>query len=142
MTARPPLETARAVGIRSFDQGQMLAPGQWQFDWAFALGDAAFEGHFPHQPILPAVFLMEMAQRAAEFALYQASGRPHAVRRIERFRFMQPVLPGQTCTLLIEWPSDNAHEGQDLIELRASFSKPGTRVAQGTLALGEITHAC
>jgi 3-hydroxymyristoyl/3-hydroxydecanoyl-(acyl carrier protein) dehydratase len=120
-----------ARGVRSFDEAHRRGPSAWEFAWAFGDADEAFAGHFPHQPILPGVFLVEMSLRAAEFALHGDTGAPHRVCCVERFRFMNPILPGDVCSLRIEWLAEPA--ANDKIALRVSFSKPGARVAQGVL---------
>lgn len=120
-----------ARGVRTFDEARRCAASAWEFDWKFGDADEAFAGHFPHQPILPGVFLLEMSLRAAEFALRSDTGAPHRVRSVERLRFLNPILPGDACSLRIEWPAEPA--ANDKIALRVSFSKTGTRVAQGVL---------
>jgi 3-hydroxymyristoyl/3-hydroxydecanoyl-(acyl carrier protein) dehydratase len=120
-----------ARGVRTFDEARRRAASAWEFDWKFSAEDEAFAGHFPHQPILPGVFLVEMSLRAAEFALHSDTGAPHRVCSVERFRFLSPILPGDACSLVLEWPVESA--ANDKIAVRASFSKAGARVAQGVL---------
>lgn len=119
-----------AAGIRPFESAQQLSASVWQFGWRFDHDDAAFMGHFPHEPILAGVFLLEMAQRAAELALQTSTQQLHRVRSVERFRFLTPVLPGDSCTLRLEWPEDASSAP---LKLKASFSKQDTRIAYGSM---------
>jgi len=52
-----------------------------------------FADHFPGQPLMPGVLLMECAAQAAGALWGQHSAYLAAV---QQFRFTQPVLPGQT----------------------------------------------
>jgi len=127
------LQRAWARAVRSFAAARRCGATAWEFDWRFGAEDPAFAGHFPHQPILPGVFLVEMAQRAAEHALQQESGQPHWVQKVQRFRFLAPVLPGDACSLRLEWTPPEVDAAELL--LRARFSKSGLAVAQGLLVL-------
>ncbi len=134
------------MGVKSFEAHRRVADAVWQFDWQFPDHDPAFHGHFPHQPILPGVFLIEMAQRAAEFALEQSCGVRFFVKRIAGFRFMHAIRPGDACALLVDWSASDSAPASGIVTISANFSKPGGRVARGRLvaatALSEgITHA-
>lgn len=120
-----------ARGIRTFLRADALARNTWRFVWQFGSCDEAFVGHFPHQPILAGVFLVEMSQRAVEAALSKVLRRPHRVIGVDRFRFFNPVLPGDACTLEAEWTAD-AHNGERQ-QVMVTFNKGGKRVAQGVL---------
>jgi acyl dehydratase len=121
-----------ARAVRSFDSAQQHAASQWSFRWRFAVGDLAFAGHFPNHPILPGVFLLEMAQRAAEWALLQSSGRAFTVHRVERMRFLRPVLPGDACTLWLSWPDPAPHPLAGR-QLSLSFKNQEVVLAHGSL---------
>jgi 3-hydroxyacyl-[acyl-carrier-protein] dehydratase len=60
-----------------------------------------FQGHFPEQPIMPGVLMIEgMAQTAGAMCVMSRSGnqKPSIVyfMTIEKARFRKPVLPGDT----------------------------------------------
>lgn len=55
----------------------------------------AYAGHFPGQPILPGVVLLD----AALHALAGVQGMPAASGQIKSVKFLSPVLPGEALTL-------------------------------------------
>lgn len=55
----------------------------------------AYAGHFPGQPILPGVVLLD----AALYALAGVLGMPAASGQIKSAKFLSPVLPGEALTL-------------------------------------------
>jgi 3-hydroxyacyl-[acyl-carrier-protein] dehydratase len=66
-----------------------------------------FEGHFPAQPIMPGVLIIEaMAQTAAVLVVATlggtAEGKLVYFMTIERARFRRPVRPGDQLRLLVE----------------------------------------
>lgn len=71
--------------------------------WHFSEDSGLFDGHFPGLPILPGVVQFDLAVRqcAAWYPLQQ-------FRRIERLKFQEPVVPGDTVTLQL----DNLGNGQ------------------------------
>ncbi len=58
-------------------------------------GHPAYAGHFPGQPILPGVVLLD----AAMHALAKLQGNPAATGQIKSAKFLSPVLPGEPLTL-------------------------------------------
>lgn len=123
--------SALARAVRTFDRAQRKAPAHWEFGWDFGRNDTVFAGHFPHQPILPGVFLLEMAQRAAEWALRESLGGAWRVNRVDRMRFTAPVRPGDDCALQVQW--DGAAVAGNNLALSVNFSKAGVPVAHGSL---------
>ncbi|MGV8990324.1 MAG: hypothetical protein ACOH1Q_02855 [Thiobacillus sp.] len=55
----------------------------------------AYAGHFPGQPILPGVVLLD----AAMHALAKVQGNPTASGQIKSVKFLSPVLPGEPLAL-------------------------------------------
>ena len=49
-----------------------------------------FAGHFPGNPIVPAVYTLELALRCAQ----SKTGTQGTLRRIDRAKFNRPVVPG------------------------------------------------
>ncbi|QCB92291.1 3-hydroxyacyl-ACP dehydratase FabZ family protein [Cellulomonas shaoxiangyii] len=56
-------------------------------------------GHYPGLPIVPGVFLVDTAARAAVALVGHGVARPTGVQRV---RFLRPVLPGDTTTAHVE----------------------------------------
>ena len=72
-----------------------------EFDPAFT----GFEGHFPGNPIVPGVCLVELARVMAENAV----GRPLTMKEITTCKFRRPVQAGMTadCKLQVRRPDDS-----------------------------------
>ena len=91
-----------------------------------AADHAAFDGHFPGQPILPGVALLAEVMEAAraESALAAALG---AETRIAVVKFLAPVLPGASLAL----------------SFTLGAKTLGWNIAQGarTVASGQFTRA-
>ncbi|MGA0608999.1 AMP-binding protein [Caldimonas sp. KR1-144] len=64
-----------------------------------ACGHAAFDGHFPDQPILAGVLQVDWAVAAAR----EAFGLRGAVMRLEALKFQKVIRPGMRLTLALEW---------------------------------------
>lgn len=58
-----------------------------------------FEGHFPQEPILPGVIILEMLAQAGALALLSLEnmkGKVALLAGVEQARFKRPVRPGET----------------------------------------------
>lgn len=125
-----------AAGVRPPDTAHALSERQWVFTWHFPVADTVFDGHFPHQPVLAGVFLMEMAQRAIEHAVLSTDRLAVRLRRVSRLRFFNAVLPGETCALALTWDPVAGDDGRIVAEVR--FSKAETKVAAGRLEMAVV----
>ncbi|MEE8484538.1 MAG: 3-hydroxyacyl-ACP dehydratase FabZ [Nitrospinota bacterium] len=70
------------------------------------INEPFFQGHYPGQPIMPGVLIIEaMAQAAAVLAIKSVEDRPGKktplFAGIEKARFKRPVLPGDVLTIEI-----------------------------------------
>jgi 3-hydroxyacyl-[acyl-carrier-protein] dehydratase len=67
------------------------------------IGEQFFQGHFPGAPVMPGVLIVEaLAQVGAILALREIENREQKLvlfSGIEKARFRQPVIPGDTLTL-------------------------------------------
>lgn len=68
-----------------------------------AFDHPALAGHFPGNPIIPGVVLLDEAL----FAIDAATGCAH--RGIAWAKFLRPVLPGQALTIRFGSDADGAH---------------------------------
>jgi len=119
---RDVIARARVGGVGRDEDGNPV------FELRFAEGEAVFRGHFPGKPILPGVFQVEMARMAAEWA----TGRPLAVREIEKAKFTRPILPGETIRLVLR-----LEEGAGRLAATAKLSVAGEPAGETRLALEE-----
>ena len=62
------------------------------------INEPFFQGHFPNQPVMPAVFSLECIAQAGAFLLLHTLEEPLKknafISAIDEARFRQPVLPG------------------------------------------------
>lgn len=93
-----------------------------------------FAGHFPGDPILPGVFLVEAAAQTAGIMMGAAgptSGAQKRLAAVNQFKFLRPVLPGSVLEvetrLLVE------REGMALVS--AVVTVAGEVVATGQLTV-------
>jgi 3-hydroxyacyl-[acyl-carrier-protein] dehydratase len=99
------------------------------------VNEPQFQGHFPEQPIMPGVLIIEiMAQTAAVLAI--ASMGPNAKRKpvyfmaIEQARFRPPVGPGDQKRVKV----NNQHKKLSIWKFTGEATVDGTIVAQATMS--------
>lgn len=131
-TTSPAPAAARPAAVRvpGFDRTLELEPGAR----AVALRNIpntlqVFATHFPRQPILPGVMLLESMAALA----VAASGAPHAaLRSVQRLKFHHFVQPGDQVAITVELIAATADGG----EWRAEAAVDGRKVASArTLVL-------
>ena len=69
-----------------------------EFIWAVSFDHPAFAGHFPGQPIVPGVVLLDQAILFAEKML----GRAGLAWQVGNAKFLSPVLPGEVLTYVLQ----------------------------------------
>ena len=85
----------------------------------------AFAGHFPGNPIVPGVLLLDAAVHAVQQALApETAGAAAQACRISAAKFLSPVGPGETLTMSCSPGAGGIH-----FEIRSGARK----VATGTL---------
>jgi 3-hydroxyacyl-[acyl-carrier-protein] dehydratase len=70
-----------------------------------------FQGHFPGQPIMPGVLMVEALAQVGAVALLTMAGNEGKIPMftgIEKLRFKRQVVPGDTLRLSIPVMSENA----------------------------------
>jgi 3-hydroxyacyl-[acyl-carrier-protein] dehydratase len=95
----------------------------------FAPDHPAFAGHFPGQPIVPGVVLLDAVVHSVMQAL-RASTSGNEVKKpcqISSAKFLSPVGPGETLTI--------AYTSSDSGSIRFDISSGNRKVATGTLVL-------
>jgi 3-hydroxyacyl-[acyl-carrier-protein] dehydratase len=99
------------------------------------INEPHFEGHFPDQPIMPGVLIIEiMAQTAAVLAI--ASMGPHAERKpvyfmaIDQARFRRPVVPGDQLRVKVA----KQQKKLSIWKFTGEATVDGTVVAQATMS--------
>lgn len=85
----------------------------------------SYAGHFPGQPIVPGVLLLELVLQAAE-ALPGWPGPPEGPLEIPVCKFLQSVAPGATLALTLS-------AGQPSGTLNFRLQQDGALVASGSL---------
>lgn len=120
MTMRDSIAAAKKSGP------VVQAGGASLFEFNFSKDDPTFAGHFPHRPILPGIFQLEIVRMAAEWM----GDRPFAIREIVKAKFQRPVIPGETLKLNLKL---SAAEG--LVSARAGFVCGGQPAGEAFLKL-------
>ena len=93
----------------------------------------AFAGHFPGEPIVPGVVLLDAAVHAVlkmfrpAAANDQEGGRLGDICQISSAKFLSPVGPGETLTISLDTTAAGS--------ARFEISSGGRKVATGTLVL-------
>jgi len=69
-----------------------------EFTWVVPVDHPAFAGHFPGQPIVPGVVLLDRAILFGEMLL----GKKVASWQVGNAKFLSPVLPGEVLTYVLQ----------------------------------------
>ncbi len=102
---------------------QRHAPG-----FVIDAGHPALAGHFPGNPVVPGVVLLDHAILQIGAAL----GRPLDVSQLGTVKFLSPVRPGERVEVDHQWQGDRA--GAGMASIRFTLSAGGRDVASGTLS--------
>ena len=102
------------------------ADGSFVLEFCFQADDPLFAGHFPHRPMLPGVFQLEIARVSAELAW----NSPLAVREISKAKFVRPILPTEKVRASVKLT-----EKETGLLARAQFSVDGQPAGETLLLL-------
>ena len=101
-----------------------------------------FQGHFPGQPVMPGVLIVEALAQVGAVALLsqpEHAGRIVYFAGIDGVRFRRVVVPGDTLELSVELTRMRGRVGKGRCEARVA----GQLAAEGefTFALGDVSAA-
>ncbi len=105
----------------------MNTTAQWQVDPK----QPVFDGHFPEFPIMPGVMLIGFIKAH----IFNELNIVTEVANIKRFRFVKPVLPGDSVTTTLKSVSENGDE----LNVSCACTVGETIVAKGTITLRKIS---
>lgn len=118
------------------DGVEELEPGVHCLAWKRIEPDSpAFAGHFPSNPVLPGVFLIEAVAQTACVMLASASqpdpdGVP-LLAAVNRFKFLKPIKPGQELRIATRKLTDAGK----MAYIEGTVSVAGEVVARGELSV-------
>lgn len=97
-----------------------------------SVNEPFFNGHFPGQPVMPGVLILEALAQAMAILAYKSEGMdPNRqltyLMGVDGARFRKPVLPGDRLHLVIEVVR---HKGS-VWKTKGTASVDGVRVAEG-----------
>lgn len=118
---RPAPSAVRRAAIAYSEGSVVSSNGSCNARLSFPPDFVGFQGHFPGNPILPGVCLIE----AVLGVLESAHGKPLHLRKIASAKFREPVKPDQP--LVIECASSAEEHG---LRVSAQVSCAGARVAE------------
>lgn len=106
-----------------------------------SINEAQFQGHFPGNPILPGVYIIENMAQAACFLLAKSAGglQENAVYylgKVKSISFLQPVIPGDQ--LITTVTVEKKFGDSALVNAKATVD--GKVVAKGDLMFGVKFH--
>jgi len=118
------------------DGVEELEPGAHCLAWKrIEPENPAFAGHFPANPVLPGIFLIEaVAQTACVMLASAAQPDPDAVpllAAVNRFKFLKPVKPGQELRIVTRKLTDAGK----MAYIEGTVSVAGEVVARGELSV-------
>jgi 3-hydroxyacyl-[acyl-carrier-protein] dehydratase len=118
------------------DGVEELEPGVHCLAWKRIEPDSpAFAGHFPSNPVLPGVFLIEAIAQTACVMLASAAGlEPEGLpllAAVNRFKFLKPVGPGQELRIVTRKLTDAGK----MAYIEGTVSIAGEVVARGELSV-------
>jgi len=99
------------------------------------INEAHFQGHFPRQPVMPGVLLIEaMAQTAAALVVHtlgpDSEGKLVYFMTVDGARFRKPVTPGDQVHVIV----DKANQKRNVWKFIGKAEVSGAKVAEATFS--------
>lgn len=99
------------------------------------INEAHFQGHFPRQPVMPGVLLIEaMAQTAAALVVHtlgpDSEGKLVYFMTVDGARFRKPVTPGDQVHIIV----DKANQKRNVWKFIGKAEVEGAKVAEATFS--------
>ena len=119
--------------FRMIDRVMELEPGQRAVaEKAVSLDDFFLSGHFPHDPCMPEVLIVEALAQTGGIALLSAKEeRIGVLVKVEAMQFQKTIRPGALLTLSAEVEFSFG----EMAKVRVKAEAAGEMVAQGILVL-------
>jgi 3-hydroxyacyl-[acyl-carrier-protein] dehydratase len=72
------------------------------------INEPYFQGHFPHRPVMPAVYMLEVMAQVGALLCYREEDPPQDVAfvGVNEARFRRPVVPGDTLEIKMDCRKD------------------------------------
>lgn len=123
MTMRDSIAAARISGPTPTADGAAI------LEFCFPADDPTFAGHFPTRPLVPGIFLIEMARFSAETVLAGS----FTVREVTKAKFLRPIIPAETVRVELKLAPP-----ADTIQAHARLSVGGRPAGEVRLQLVRI----
>jgi 3-hydroxyacyl-[acyl-carrier-protein] dehydratase len=126
------------------DSVTVLAHDHYTGTATFLADSFVFQGHFPAQPIVPGVMIIEAGAQVAAAGLragdmrarVAASGRVGVLMAIRKCFFRQPVLPGDRLAYEVR----TRQIAEEIVNVTANVHCEGTLVATLEFTFGQIAE--
>lgn len=103
-----------------------------------SVNEPYFIGHFPETPIMPGVLLIECAAQLCSLVIAPddaaADEKLYVLLKVKDFKFLKPVVPGDTLTISVECTMSSAAA----YEFAAVISVDGKVKAKGSMLFTSI----
>lgn len=103
-----------------------------------SVNEPYFMGHFPETPIMPGVLLIESAAQLCSLVIAPddaaADEKLYVLLKVKDFKFLKPVIPGDTLTISVECTMSSAAA----YEFSAVISVDGKVKAKGSMLFTSI----
>lgn len=85
---------------------------KWEGKIAFNAAHAIFKGHFPGQPVVPGVCMMQIVKEVLEFAM----NKKIQIQQAGQVKFLQLITPDITPVIHLEWTA-----AEDALSVNVTF---------------------